>query len=75
MAALVPVAASSFPAAYSFLIREHAFESVRLEHALALIGRHGAQVADGTLHHLLALRCQLLPLRRELPGPRLLLRC
>jgi len=63
-----------FPQHIPFLIREHTFESLRVEHALALIGRHRAQVANGSSHHLLTLWRELSPLRRQLSRLRFLLR-
>jgi hypothetical protein len=64
-----------FPQHVSLLVREHALESLRIQHPVALIGGHCAQVADGCFHHLLALRCEAFPLPRQLPCLLFLLWC
>jgi len=42
-----------------FLRREQAFELGRIEHLLALVGRHLTQIADSGLHHSAAIRGKL----------------
>ena len=49
-----------------FLLRKLAFEARRLQNLLPLIRRHGAQIPDGRLHHLLPLRREVFPLPGKL---------
>jgi len=58
----------------ALLVGEHAFETLRFQHAFALVWRHGSQITDGRFHHLPARRWQLLPLRSQLAGLLFLLR-
>lgn len=63
-----------FPQHSLLLLRERAPKLIGLEHPLALLRRHCAQIAYGGLHHLPPLCRQLLPLRSQLSGLLLLLR-
>src|SRR5207245_4804898 len=40
----------------ALLVGEHAFVTLRFQHAFALVWRHGSQITDGRFHHLPARR-------------------
>jgi len=50
----------------SFLLGKLAFEAGRVQNLFPLIRRHGAQIPDGRLHHLLPVRREVLPLPGKL---------